>query len=437
MSDDFQVKQSSSGSGAYGLTGSVIGAAAGGAGAHYLTKPKYASHSDIINEAKDSADFKSKLEKAEGEEKKFLQAAKDVADEKANAEKLWNDEFKAYQETHKEGLQKDDNFKKLEEKQAEYQNKIKELEAKTTEKKEIVTEKKDPISALRNSARKADADRKEFFKLKENNAPKEAIDKARSRMNESASRLEKTIENIVETAQYNVKSDAKVAAAKQNLKTELQEYTRYYLEEKEKHSEMLNKLTKNKPEVLYREATENIAKQEKAVNDALAKIKGISNLDLTNSLKNSYENFDKGIDIIIKSENNKADVLKNLLKHFPSDKKVVEGITAREWLKEGVKSLLYNTPMNLTGTVVYDPEKAMKDFVDTLRPNEAKLLEGKEITKENIEAIIKESETRVNAINEAAKEVRTATASLNGSKMTIIKAKEDIVQKYGKGTYFN
>ena len=113
MADDFQVKQSSSSSGAYGLTGSVIGAAAGGAGAHYLTKPKYASHNDIINEAKDSADFKSKLEKADGEEKKFLQAAKDVADEKSNAEKTWNDEFKAFQETHKEGFKETDEYKKL------------------------------------------------------------------------------------------------------------------------------------------------------------------------------------------------------------------------------------------------------------------------------------------------------------------------------------
>ena len=108
MADDFQVKQSSSSSGAYALTGGVVGAAAGGVGAHYLTKPKYASHNDIINEAKDSADFKSKLEKAEGEEKKFLQAAKEVADEKANAEKTWNDEFKAFQESHKEGIKKED-----------------------------------------------------------------------------------------------------------------------------------------------------------------------------------------------------------------------------------------------------------------------------------------------------------------------------------------
>lgn len=112
------VNQTQSNSGAYALTGGVIGGAVGGVGAHYLTKPKYASYDDIIKEAQDSTDFSSQIDKAEGTEKDFLTAAKEVADEKTNAGKVWDDEFKAYQEAHKDGkVIEDDAYKALVEKE--------------------------------------------------------------------------------------------------------------------------------------------------------------------------------------------------------------------------------------------------------------------------------------------------------------------------------
>ena len=93
MSDDFQVKQSSSSSGAYGLTGGVIGAAAGGFGSYHFTKPKYGTYDDLIAEKQDS--FESKLKGADGEDKKFLDAVNDLRNAKTKAEEEYEAAIKA------------------------------------------------------------------------------------------------------------------------------------------------------------------------------------------------------------------------------------------------------------------------------------------------------------------------------------------------------
>ena len=435
MSDDFQVKQSSSSSGAYGLTGGVIGAAAGGAGAHYLTKPKYASHSDIINEAKDSADFKSKLEKAEGEEKKFLQAAKDVADEKANAEKTWNEEFKAYQEANKEGVIKDDAFRDLEAKQAEYQNKIQELEAKT---QTAVTEKnvtKEPLALIRQTAKEADNAAKELQELKDNNASKEAIDKVKARLKKYDAELKANIDKVVESANYGELKGEELEKAKKALKADLMDYSRRYLENRDK-------IVKVTPQEKFKINKSNIAEEQKTIDNALKQIKELSGRDLTDALVNNKGMvkgvaFDKEMEAILKAENKKAEIIKNLLKNYPSGEKVIKGVTARELLKECLKSLWNNTPMNLNGTVVYDPEKALQDFVDTLRPNEKALFEGKEVTKETIQSMLDSSNARINALNEAARTVRTSTSSISALNSAIAKNKEAVIREFGEGTYIN
>ena len=98
MADDFQVKQSSSSSGAYGLGGAAIGGLGAGYAAHHFTKPKYGSYDDIIKEAKDSTDFSSKIEKAEGDEKKFLEEAKKIAGKRTEAEADFDKQFSAWKE---------------------------------------------------------------------------------------------------------------------------------------------------------------------------------------------------------------------------------------------------------------------------------------------------------------------------------------------------
>ena len=108
MADDFQVKQSSSNSGAYGLSGAVVGGLGAGYAAHRLTRPKYGSYDDIIKEAKDSTDFSSKIEKAEGKEKEFLTAAKELAGKRAAAETEYNNAFEAWKKENPSTTKKED-----------------------------------------------------------------------------------------------------------------------------------------------------------------------------------------------------------------------------------------------------------------------------------------------------------------------------------------
>lgn len=439
MADDFQVKQSSSGSGAYGLTGGVIGAAAGGLGAHYLTKAKYASHMDIINEAKDSADFKSKLEKAEGEEKKFLQAAKEVADEKANAEKAWDEELKAFQEANKEGIKKDEKFLGLEKKQAEYQAKITELEGKaeTTVTKKVST--KDPVGLLRKAAKEADSARKELQRLKDEGATEEVLSKLRARLKKSDAQYNNILDRIVNEAAYGAKTEEEAAAAKKALKNDLSAHIQQYLEVRDK----IEKPAKpTNLQNIYQTAKKDIAEKQAVIDDALKSIKELSTRDLTDALVNNRGSkngvaFDKEMEAILRVENKKSNALKYLLEHFPKEAKAEEGIYAKQVLKEFINSLWNNTPMNLKKGSNYDPQKALQEFIDTLRPEERKLLEGKDVTRESIEGLIKESEERTAKLNEAAKAIRTSTSSIADLENTINETKEAIVKKYGEGAYIN
>jgi len=118
MADDFQVKQSSSSSGAYSLGGAVLGGFGAGVAANKFTKPKYGSYEDLIKEAKDSTDFSSKIDKAEGEEKDFLTQAKEIAGKEKTVGEQWDAELKEYLEKNKDGKPiEDDAYKALVEKQ--------------------------------------------------------------------------------------------------------------------------------------------------------------------------------------------------------------------------------------------------------------------------------------------------------------------------------
>ena len=438
MSDDFQVKQSSSGSGAYGLTGSVVGAAAGGLGAHYLTKPKYSSHEDIINEAKDSADFKTKLENAQGEEKTFLQAAKDVADEKSKAEKTWNDEFKAYQEAHKEGLVKDEAYLALEKKQEEAQKLVNDLEAKAQN--SAVAEstglaKKDPLAVIRENVKNLDNAREELRQLKSDNAPKEAIDKVTARIKKYETRLNNTLDKIVESTDFNIENKKELEAAKKAYKAELQGYAQEYGRARDKFNSKL-------PENEYKVAKSNIQKEEKAIDKALAQIKELTarkgtiqgqdfaGYDLTEALKNN--NFERQIEAIKKVEANKTTVLENLLKNYNN----VSGTPKTDWLERLVQAYDYVVHNKEIPASVSDKE-ALENFVKNLTDNEKKLFEGKEVTKETIEQLLNESKARTAAIENAAETVKASKASIETLEKAIERKQEAVVRKYGKGAYIN
>lgn len=101
MAEDFQVKQNSSGSPLYGLTGTALG----GVGTYYalnhFTKPKYGSYEEILAEAQDSFDSKLK-NAAEGEETNFLNEAKALREKKVTAENKYQEAFEAFKAADKE-----------------------------------------------------------------------------------------------------------------------------------------------------------------------------------------------------------------------------------------------------------------------------------------------------------------------------------------------
>jgi len=100
MAEDYQVKQNSSGSSLYGLTGTALGGVGTYYGLNHFTKPKYGSYEEILAEAQDS--FDSKLKGAEGEEKTFLEEAKALREQKIAAENKYNADFEAFKAVDKE-----------------------------------------------------------------------------------------------------------------------------------------------------------------------------------------------------------------------------------------------------------------------------------------------------------------------------------------------
>ena len=116
MTEDFQVKQSSSNTGAYGLTGAAIGGACAGYGVHRLTKPKYGTYNDIIAEKKDS--FEKKYTDIPEDDKKFIDDTKELLEKKEGFESEYDTKLTEYQTAHKEDKVETDKFKELKEKVA-------------------------------------------------------------------------------------------------------------------------------------------------------------------------------------------------------------------------------------------------------------------------------------------------------------------------------
>lgn len=195
MADDFQVKQSSSSSGAYGLTGGVLGGLGAGAAAHYFTKPKYGSYEEIIAESKDS--FDKKIEAAEGEEKEFLKQAKDAAGKYQAALDEYNKKFDEWKEKNPATVKEEtEDFKKTKAAQTEaekaYETANKELEAKRTQ---FINEKTEELKAsnkgeLTEGQKKANEAFKRELEGKKNNLKNyvEARENAYKKVNEYISR---------------------------------------------------------------------------------------------------------------------------------------------------------------------------------------------------------------------------------------------------------
>ena len=420
MADELQNQQGQSSSGAYGATGAVLGAAVGGVGAHYLTRPKskYTSHEDIINEAKDSADFSSKLEKAEGEEKDFLKAAKDVADEKGRAEKAWDDGLEAFKKNNTQGVQDSDEIKDLVKKQEEYRKTVADLEAKQPAADPVSkTVKKDPIGLIRQNTKKLNEASEELKALKASGAPKESIDAVKQRIGKYQQRIDNLYKTILDNVEFKG-TEEEIKAAKAALKAELQGYAQEYMAAYDNFASVA-------PGHNCVVAKQNIAKEKQAMEEALKAIKEASAYDLT-SVAGDKNVFFRRADAIIKGEESRLKALEKMLENYNKASNTSTTTTFFDrlnWLING-----RNLPEG-------DDKKAIQKFINGLSDDQKKLLKGQEVTKESLEELINASKEKIKTLRTSAATVVRARGSINALGVTLADSEKAIVKKYGKGAY--
>lgn len=155
MSDELtiqpQVQQKQSSPMPYVVGGALGGGLVGGATAYYTTKPKYASHEDIIKDSKDNFEKAAKeVISEEAEQTKAINAYQAGVD----AGNKWENDKKAYIDANKGGaVIPDDNYKKLE---ADLETATKTLEDKRTAlvDKEVEALKKNNTGSLTDEEKK-------------------------------------------------------------------------------------------------------------------------------------------------------------------------------------------------------------------------------------------------------------------------------------------
>ena len=207
MADDFQVKQSSSSSGAYGLGGAILGGFGAGAAAHHFTRPKYGSFEDILAESKDS--FDKKIENAAEDDKQFLKDAKALKEKQAGFEAEYDKKFEEFKKANGSTKVETDAYKalvKAEEeantalinKKNELINKeIERLKAAATGEKSATIEK-----SLNNKVKQIFNATKRVIKLQEAGASKEEIAKATAYVNTLQKEAEELAAKIAEKVDY-------------------------------------------------------------------------------------------------------------------------------------------------------------------------------------------------------------------------------------------
>ena len=411
MTDELQIQQQPS-STPYVLGAGAVGGAAAGVGTHFYTKPKYGSYEEILAEAKD--EFNKRLDSAEGDKKTFLEGIKELREAKASAEAEYEDKLKAFKENY--GVKDTDEIKDLVKKQGEYQNTIKELEAKAGDATVVATTvKKQPTAAIRQTTRDLNRAAEELKILKASNASKESIQAVQNRINNLETRLNGIYDSIIANTQFKG-TEAEVNAAKKTLRDELQGYSQSYMNERDL-------FYAKKPEKGFAELNKTVQTEQKAVEDALANIKKLTANDKTpfcafegydlSTIASDKKAFFKKTNKLIEVEDNKTRTLEKMLKNYNAaeNKKVKTSFMDRlAWLITGKEIPSAND------------KKAVEEFINSLSPAEKKLLQGKEVTKETIETVL-------NSSKERAQGLRKAASTISGSNSAIEKIQAEIAKK--------
>lgn len=433
MSDELaiqpQVQQKQSNPLLYAGLGAAAGAGAGYVGARYTTDPKYASFEDIIKEADDK--FESTVKETisgEAEQTKAIDARKAAI----KAGEQWENDKKAFIEANKEGavpeLASDHELMK---KKAEIENSIKTIEGNTTASKTVT---KEPMALLRSRLKELKKASDALQELEANGASPEEIKNARNALKTVEAKYDSAVDEIVNNTKFkNTKvingvevnvADSEVEKMKEALKKELKGYQADYMTAWDKYSV-------KKPVSNYVKAQTQLAAEQKTISDAVAEIEKASGYKLKADINNNKK-FANEINVLRRIEGKKADVLSNMLKGYTI---VSKATAAPVSLRELLRQYLIQ---KLGGTV--DPkvlDNEVKKFVDGLSEKELKLLNGKEVTKENLEQAIKESEARLETINSANSRITHARTNVDNYNKIIANETQNAKNKYGNAAYFN
>ncbi len=403
----------------YALGGAVVGGLTGAAVANYTTKPKYASFEDIIADTKDNFEKNAKdAISEEANQTKAINARQAAIDAGAK----WEDELNAFKEANKEGatpeLAADHELMKQ---KAAIQDEIKTIEsAKATTK----TVTKEPLAALRQNVKDLNKAADELRTLKAEGATKEAMEGVNNRIKALETRQEGIYNSILEGAGFKG-TEAEIKAAQKDLKAKLEGYTQEYMANYDKYASI-------KPNRNYIDAKTKIADNNQVIDKALADIKEATGYKVKTSPAKDSAKFAKEVQTLKNIEIRKNDTLKKVLDNYS---KIADTTTGGGTFLERLENAL----KVLSGGTVEpkSKDKEIQEFIKNLTDAEKKVLNGKNVTKENLEQLIKDSEGRLNKLNEAAgKAIKAQADNVAYTKITNNEL-NNAKRKYGKGAYFN
>lgn len=403
----------------YALGGAVVGGLGGAAVANYTTKPKYASFEDIIADTKDNFEKNAKdAISEEANQTKAINARQAAIDAGAK----WEDELNAFKEANKEGatpeLAADHELMKQ---KAAIQDEIKTIEsAKATTK----TVTKEPLAALRQNVKDLNKAADELRTLKAEGASKEAMAGVNNRIKALETRQEGIYNSILEGAGFKG-TEAEIKAAQKDLKAKLEGYTQEYMANYDKYASI-------KPNRNYIDAKTKIADNNQVIDKALADIKEATGYKVKTSPAKDSAKFAKEVQTLKNIEIRKNDTLKKVLDNYS---KIADTTTGGGTFLERLENAL----KVLSGGTVEpkSKDKEIQEFIKNLTDAEKKVLNGKNVTKENLEQLIKDSEGRLNKLNEAAgKAIKAQADNVAYTKITNNEL-NNAKRKYGKGAYFN
>ena len=403
----------------YALGGAVVGGLGGAAVANYTTKPKYASFEDIIADTKDNFEKNAKdAISEEANQTKAINARQAAIDAGAK----WEDELNAFKEANKEGatpeLAADHELMKQ---KAAIQDEIKTIEsAKATTK----TVTKEPLAALRQNVKDLNKAADELRTLKAEGATKEAMEGVNNRIKALQTRQEGIYNSILESAGFKG-TEAEIKAAQKDLKAKLEGYTQEYMANYDKYASI-------KPNRNYIDAKTKIADNNQVIDKALADIKEATGYKVKTSPAKDSAKFAKEVQTLKNIEIRKNDTLKKVLDNYS---KIADTTTGGGTFLERLENAL----KVLSGGTVEpkSKDKEIQEFIKNLTDAEKKVLNGKNVTKENLEQLIKDSEGRLNKLNEAAgKAIKAQADNVVYTKITNNEL-NNAQRKYGKGAYFN